>query len=533
MGEAGRGDDLGDLDGLYARAETLAGAWSAPATAATTLGRERAILRLFGVHGLDRTGRPLAAEVVDRYLAEDPRRLAGGIALPFAIAMVEYDLPPQELALEIAGDGVDLALEAELLAEPDRRAVAETEASRLARSALERIDANRTARRELLGLLGDPPRPWIGTALDEPSLVHAIDEAADAVAAGVDLVRVEVPAGRELAERLADAGVEVEPWRPRYRGDGADASGDPTADVPAGSQRGLAALRRVIDEAAAERRSYVRLATSTAALAAPDQAVVAAFERVDVVFADAVGEIVEGRVDPDRALADHAFAHRLLRRAGSLVLVDAGPLVVAPDLETGVPSDATTRSGRALALQLLGVLLARRDGLEPERLLVGALPDWLVDEAGAAGRAAVEVALRRALLPGHPLAFVEPAGDEARSATWLALVGALLPDAGPVGAVVRRPGPGLGRRARASRAAAEVGGVLAEGREPMRLRGRAMELARATVAAAIATLERLDGDGWRSVLGEPIGSAPSRLGADAVVDRTETFDPFAELGATG
>ena len=51
--------------------------------------------------------------------------------------------------------------------------------------------------------------------------------------------------------------------------------------------------------------------TVTSAFAAPEQAVVAAFERIDLVEADPIRDIVEDNVDPERALADHAFAHRL------------------------------------------------------------------------------------------------------------------------------------------------------------------------------------------------------------------------------
>ena len=49
--------------------------------------------------------------------------------------MAEYDLTPQELALAVAAGHVDLGLEAELLAEPDRRAVALANAAALARAA--------------------------------------------------------------------------------------------------------------------------------------------------------------------------------------------------------------------------------------------------------------------------------------------------------------------------------------------------------------------------------------------------------------
>ena len=116
--------ELGPIDRLLERAMTLAGAWEARARIATTLGQERALLRLFGVSGLDRAGRPLAGEVVDRYLAGGTRRLAGGVALPFAAALLEYEIGAQALALEVAAGTIDLGLEAEVLRDAGRRTAA-------------------------------------------------------------------------------------------------------------------------------------------------------------------------------------------------------------------------------------------------------------------------------------------------------------------------------------------------------------------------------------------------------------------------
>ncbi len=516
------------LDALRERASSLAAAWGAAAATTTTVGQERAILRMFGVGGLDRSGRPLAAEVVERYLAPDPRRLGGGIALPFAMAMAEYDLAPMGLAREIAAGNVDLGLEAELLAEPDRRAIAVADATRLASAALDRIDANRTARRELVALLGDGPRPWLGSVLVAPAIVDALDEATAAIGAGATLLRVDVPPSRELAERMSRAGAALDTWQaaPSSRGglDSHDASGQP---IPTGSQRALSVLRRAVDEAAARRRGYVRLVTDTPALAAPDQAVVAAFERIDGVVADPVREIVAGRVDPDRALADHVFAHRILTRAGTQVIVPAGPLLVAPDLATGVPSDPAMRSGRALALQLIAVALARRGGLDASSVCVGALPDWLVDEPLAPARAAAEIALRRALLPEHSLAFIEPPLGAEAAATWHAIVAALLPDAGDVDMVLRHPSgagsPSLG----VTRGALAVAAGLRASRERPELAGAAVEHVRRAIETASATLASLEEHGWREIVDQPLGMEATRLGADAVAERTEAFDPLA------
>ena len=538
-GAARRSEPFGPLDALLDRAATLAGAWGARARACTTVGQERALLRLYGVTGLDRAGRPLAGAAVDRWLATTRDGLGAGIALPFAMALLEYDLEPQQLALDVASGAVDLALEAELLAEPDRRAVAEAEALRLTAQALDRIDADRVARRELLGLLGEAERPWIGTTISAPDLQAAMDEVAEAATAGFDVLRVEVPIGREFAARLQAAGQEPPEWRPREDGPagrGVALAASEREDVegaPSGSQRALAHLRRVADGVAAERRGYVRLATAIPPLGVPEGSIVAAFERVDIVEADPMAEIVARGIDPDRSLADHAFARRLHRRADTVLSIGAGPLVVAPDLASGVPADVPTRSGRALALQLVGLALARADGIGGDRLLAGAYPVWLGEEPQATARILGEVAVRRALLPDVALRFDEPLDDGGRggpAAAWPFLATTALSRSGGQAMLLRRSTSDHGRAAGDIRAAGRVAGEQIAVAPPGALRGIAREHARATVEAAMATLDRLMDLGWRAVLGDPVGGRQA-IGGDAVAERTEVFDPLGGVGS--
>ena len=546
---------LDAIDRLSERAETLAGAWGARARVSTTLGQERALLRLFGVSGVDRSGRPLAGTAVDKWLASAQDGLAGGVALPFAMALLEYDLEPQQLAMDVASGAVDLALEAELLREPDRRAVAEAEASRLAGAAIDRMDSDRVARRELLDLLGEARRPWLGTTISEPDLDGALDEVADLAAAGYDLLRVEVPMGREMADRLHDAGFDVPEWHPRDRsahrtaasgiaaggtGAGSREQHEASEPAPSGSQRALGRLRRIADGVAAERRGYVRLGMAIPPLGVPEGAVVAAFERVDLVEADPVAEIVAGGVDPDRSLADHAFARRLHRRADTFVSIGPGPLVVAPDLASGVPSDVATRSGRALALQLVGVALARADGIAVERIVVGAYPGWLPDEPAATARVLAEVVIRRRAFPDQMMRFDEPPGrreDSAAAAAWPYLVAAALARAGTASVVMRRTHKDPRRAAAEGRAAALTAAEVAEVSTPGTLGGAAEAHASAMLAAAMSTLERLADLGWRAVVGDPprrgdhgeVVAGRSAIGGDAVAERTEAFDPLAAL----
>lgn len=516
------------LDAVLRRADDLAGAWGARARASTTPACERAMLRLFGVGGLDPSDVPLASAAVERHVGGSADRLAAGITLPFAIALLEYDVGPQRLALDVASGAVDLAFEAELLADPERRAAAEVEARRLAGLALERIDANRTARLELLAVLGDAARPWVGLTLPTPMLEAAPEAAAALVGAGADLLRVRVPAIRELVQRLHDRGLEPGYWHPRA--ERPEPEGEDPATVPAGSQRALALLRSRVDEAAAEGGRYVRLATSAPALAAPEQALVAALERVDVVEADPIDEIVGEGVDPDRALTDHAFGHRLLGRAGATVLIGAGPLIVAPDLVRGVPADQATRAGRAFAMQALAMALARGDGLPATQLAAGALVPWIVDEREPATQALAAVAVRRLAWPEVTLAFEEPAAAGLPAARWPYLAALGLGIAGAGSIVFRRAGDAAAaaRDAESTRAAAVLMAEISMAPEDVLERPAAAAFGEAMLAAAEATLAGLSDEGWSTVLGASLGDPElARLGADAVVERTESFDPLA------
>ena len=246
----------------------------------------------------------------------------------------------------------------------------------------------------------------------------------------------------------------------------------------------------------------------------------AAFERVDLVDADPVAEIVVGGVDPDRSLADHAFARRLHRRADTFVSIGPGPLVVAPDMHSGVPSDPATRSGRALALQLLGVALARADGLSADRIVVGAYPAWLADEPSAVARIMAEVDVRRTLFADHVIRFDEPPADghaAGPGSAWSYVVAAALARTGSSALLMRRRHPDMATAVMDSRAAASTASEVAGVSSRRALHGIASDHSTAMLAAAMSTIERLADLGWRAVVGDPprdcagVARGPRRL----------------------
>ncbi|MGA2514192.1 MAG: lysine 5,6-aminomutase subunit alpha [Candidatus Limnocylindrales bacterium] len=526
------GDTLSsEAEQLRRLAADLAGGLSRSARRAATIAQERAVLRMLGVDGLDRAGRPLAASLAERYCGSNAGRLARGVILPFAVALLEYDMPARDLALDGASGAIDLGLEAELLGRPDRLAAAEKKAAELLGAALSRFDANRTATRDMRDVLGLPREPWLGVALRATEVEAAAEETRAAIAEGADVIQVRVPASWEFAEARRHAGLdtpglfEPEATQKRRRARrtwrrGARPARQAAEPVPAGSQRGLASLRKAADDAAARRRCYAGLMTVTSAFAAPEQAVVAGFERIDFVGADPIREIVEENVDPERALADHAFAHRLQARAGCRVVVGPGPLALGADVASGIPSDATTWAARALALQALGVELAVADGLPADRLLLSAIPDWAFGDADE-GSILLQAWLRRAIFPGQALVLDGPTGWLGSPGRAVAVVSAF---AGGAASLVVEPGvsgrvsAASAELASAARTARMVRATLGDGA----LHGDAAELGAKTLRAASGVLAMLSAEGWESLLG-PAGHGADGdwLGASAVVERDE------------
>ena len=198
----------GELEEIRRRASDLAATLSKTARQSATIAQERAVLRMLDIDGLDRSGRPLAAALADAYCGSQPARLARGILLPFAVALLEYDMVPRELALDVAAGSVDLAFEEELLARPDRLAAAERHAAGLIGSALARFDANKTASREMREVLGSSPEPLLGAVLASSEVREAARETRACVGEGVDVVQVRVPASWEFTEARRQAGLD-------------------------------------------------------------------------------------------------------------------------------------------------------------------------------------------------------------------------------------------------------------------------------------------------------------------------------------
>jgi hypothetical protein len=129
--------------------------------------------------------------------------------------------------------------------------------------------------------------------------------------------------------------------------------------------------------------------------------------------------------------------------------------------------------------------------------------------------------------------FEEPDLPSPARARWPYLVSLALGVAGPRTIVLRRATEheAAVHAEETTRAAASLAAEIAEEPAAVLARPAVLERAEALLAAAESTLVDLADEGWQAVLGAPIGGADhDRLGADAVVERTEPFDPLDAAG---
>jgi hypothetical protein len=494
------------LEGVIARLRERAAAFAANRHSlreTSTPAGQRAALRLIGVHGLDDAGEPLAGRVVDRALEAGLGDSADAIVLPLAGAAGAAGLGPRELALMIAAGSVDLTAEDALLQDPARAALARQRLSAWRSDAGERIEANRTARHELGDALGWPGRPWIGGRTSSHGMDAALSEARALVEAGADAVVVRVPRGREMG------------------GEPGAAAGEPVPrelePPPAGSQRGLARVRAALDEMGAEHGRYVFLGTATDPLAAPEQALVAAFERIDLVFADPFDEVAAG-VGVERALADHAAAHDLLRRSGATLVLSAGPLLAGPEFRRGEDVAAHTRIARSIAAQAASAAWAAGSELPADRVLLQA-PFELPASRTHMPLLAAAVLVRHMLHPTHPLVVTEPSGVPGPA--WRTGLPICLLAAGGAQLVLHAgAGDDLAVRADETRAGAALAALLPEllhpgaGAEP-RFADAIMRIALDLTTEAIETFGAVERDGWEVLAGTASPAALSSAGHGA------------------
>jgi beta-lysine 5,6-aminomutase alpha subunit len=361
------------VDRARAAADAIADDIQRHIEAHTTDSTERATLRLLGISGVNAVDVPLVNIVVEQARS----LLQGGVVRPLVDMMLNTGMSAQEVAEGVAAGELRLS---EVPSE--RRSDVEQAALTLAQEAVNRIDAVRQRRNELVGELGEPLKPYVYVIVATGDIREDAVQAKAAARAGADVIAVI----RTTAQSLLD----FVPYGETTEGFGGTYA----------TQENFRLMRIALDEVGEELGRYIRLCNYASGLCMPEIAVMGALERLDMMLNDSMYGIIFRNINMERTFVDQYLARLVNARAG--IIINTGEdnyLTTADALEKGYTVVSSDFINEAFAL---------RAGLEPWQIGLGhafeidpSTPDQVLYQIA-------DAQLIRQLFPGYPLKYMPP-----------------------------------------------------------------------------------------------------------------------------
>jgi beta-lysine 5,6-aminomutase alpha subunit len=360
------------------RCRDLAGAIVAPVeafiAAHSTVSVERAVLRLLGVDGISAQEVPLPNTILD---ALPPHERARGVALPFGKALAETGLEPAALAAEIAGGRYALD---EFASTP--QTAARGVLARFVDSALERIAARREERAVRLTVLPQLPPPLLYVIVASGNIYEDRVAAVAAAEAGAQVIAVIRSTGQSLLDFV--------PFGPTTEGFGGTYA----------TQANFAIMRAALDVASEKLGRYVMLTNYASGLCMPEIAVMAAFERLDMLLNDSMYGILFRDINMKRTFVDQHFSRMLNAAAGIIINTGEDNYLTT--------ADAVEQAPAVLASQFINEEFAHRAGLPDAQIGLGDAYEIDPDREDGFLFQVAQAQLAREIFPDAPLKYMPP-----------------------------------------------------------------------------------------------------------------------------
>ncbi len=367
--------DRGRVGEARQSARRIADAVQAEIDEHTTSTVERAVLRLYGVDGVDDNEVPLPNRVVAAM--EQAGALHFGAARVVGAALVQGFAGPQECAAAIAAG--ELAIES-LLEVPVAEALDRADAA--GGAGIERIRARRWERLELRRRLGSASGAEHYVIVATGNIHEDVLQARAAARQGADIIAVIRTTGQSLLDYVP-FGATTEGYGGTYA-----------------TQENFRIMRAALDEEGPRVGRYIQLVNYASGLCMPEISVMGAFERLDMLLNDSMYGILFRDINPLRTMVDQSFSRTINAFAGAVINTGEDNYLTT--------ADAVEAAHTVLASQLINEQLGFCAGLREEQLGLGhafeidpEVEDGLLLEIAQAQ-------LAREIFPRHPLKYMPP-----------------------------------------------------------------------------------------------------------------------------
>src|SRR5579862_1573785 len=340
----------------------------------STVSVERAVLRLLGVDGVTPEDVPLPNAVVDSI---SERELGSGAAMPFGRALAETGLEPDALARALTEGRVTL----------EQFASAPTAAARGAlrpyvESGLARITAQREERAARLAQLPQLPPPLLYVIVASGNIYEDRAAAVAAAQAGAQVIAVIRSTGQSLLDFV--------PFGPTTEGFGGTYA----------TQANFAIMRTALDDASEKLGRYVMLTNYASGLCMPEIAVMAAFERLDMLLNDSMYGILFRDINMKRTFVDQHFSRMLNAYSGIVINTGEDNYLTT--------ADAVDQAPAVLASQFINEEFAHRAGLPDRQIGLGDAYEIDPDREDGFLYQVAQAQLAREIFSEAPLKYMPP-----------------------------------------------------------------------------------------------------------------------------
>ena len=341
----------------------------------SSLAVERTVLRLLGIDGALKDGKPLPNVVVDQLQAK--QSLAKGAAIPVANAMLAKNLSAQEVADAVGRGELDLT-EMPQAAPDEIFAILDT----LATEMLGHIARQRSTREKMFAAYGPRRVPAIYVIVATGNIYEDAVQAKAAASEGADIIAVI----RSTAQSLLD----YVPFGATTVGFGGTYA----------TQENFRIMRAALDEVSQSEQRYISLTNYASGLCMPEIAAMGAMERLDLMLNDAMYGILFRDINPKRTLLDQYFSRIINACAGI-------------EIQTGednylTTSDAVEKAYTVTASQLLNEQFALLSGVKPEKMGLGHAHEIDPELESSFSYELAHALLTRELFPQAPVKYMPP-----------------------------------------------------------------------------------------------------------------------------
>jgi len=341
----------------------------------STVSVERAVLRLYGVDGVDKNSTPLPNRLVE--MLQKEKLITSGISHHFAAAMLESGRSPQITAELLEQGHIKFAQNS-----TRSRAEIAVKEQELVKAGLEILDSSRRHKQKKQQLNPVTEQPWKYMIVATGNIYEDRTQARAAAGSGADIIAVI----RSTAQSLLD----YIPFGATTEGFGGTFA----------TQENFKIMRCALDAASEENGRYIRLVNYASGLCMAEIAACAAIEDLDMLLNDSMYGILFRDINMKRTFIDQHFSRLICARAKIFINTGEDNYLTT--------SDAIDNAYTVTASQLINEAMGKNSNLTDELLGLGHAFEINPTIKNGFLYELAHAQLARQLFPHAPLKYMPP-----------------------------------------------------------------------------------------------------------------------------